>query len=323
MKKLVGVIFGLLLVMLMAASCQTGTKDTVTIFHAGSLGVPFAAVADAFEEIHPDIKIETESAGSRTTIRKVTELGKQADIIGSADYMAIEQLMFPDFADWYIIFVSNQMVIAYTDESKFSDEINGDNWYQILSREGVAYGRANPDADPCGYRTLLVWQLAEQYYDVPGLYDSLLADCPDGGKYIRSKETELIAPLQSGDLDYAFFYRSIAEQHGLKFVELPSQIDLSDVKYTDFYAQAEVEVVGRELGSIQTQIGQPIFYAVTIPKNAPRVDLAVEFLQFLLGPEGQLIMEENGHRLIVPAVTNDLTKVPTELRDYVVEKSVT
>ncbi len=320
LKKLVGVIFGLLLVMLMAASCQTGTKDTVTIFHAGSLSVPFAAVADAFEEIHPDIKIETESAGSRTTVRKVTELGKLADIIGSADYVAIEQLMFPEFASWYIIFASNQMVIAYTDGSQYSDEINGDNWYQILRREGVAYGRANPDADPCGYRTVMLWQLAEKYYDVPGLYDRLLAGCPDGSKNMRSKETELIAPLQSGDLDYAFFYRSIAEQHGLKFVELPPQIDLSDVEYTDFYAQASVEVAGREPGTTQTQIGQPILYAVTIPENAPRVDLAVEFLQFLLGLEGQAIMEENGHKLIVPAIANDLPKVPAALRGYIVEK---
>ena len=117
-----------------------------------------------------------------------------------------------------------------------------------------------------------------------------------------------------------FFYRSIAQQRGLKFVELPPQIDLSDGKYADFYAQAEVEVAGRELGTTQTQVGQPILYAVTIPKNAPRAGLAVEFLQFLLGPEGQAIMEENGHTLIVPAVTNDLQKVPAALRGYVVEK---
>jgi len=318
LKKPVRVGLGLLLVTLMVVvGCQSNTRDTVTIFHAGSLGVPFQAATRAFQEIHPDVKFETESAGSRTTIRKVTELGKLADIIGSSDYGAIEQLMFPEFADWYIIFVSNQMVIAYTDASQYSGEINRDNWYQILTREGVEYGHANPDADPCGYRTLMVWQLAEQYYVEPGLYDKLVKNRPD--KNIRPKEVELIALLQSGDLDYAFEYRSVAQQHGLKFVELPPQIDLSDVKYNEFYAAAKVEVAGREPGITQTQTGQAILYAVTIPKNAPQADLAIAFLEFLLGPEGRAIMEENGHILIVPAITNDRQKVPLALRGYVVE----
>ncbi len=107
--------------LVMGASCVE--KDTLTVFHAGSLSAPFEAAAGEFEKIYPSVDVEREPAGSRTTVRKVTELGKMADVIGSADYVAIKQLMFPDFADWYIIFTSNEMVIAYTDESKYSEEI--------------------------------------------------------------------------------------------------------------------------------------------------------------------------------------------------------
>lgn len=319
MKKLLRAGLGVLLAMILlvtGASCAE--KDTLTVFHAGSLSAPFEAAAGEFEEIYPNVNVEREPAGSRTTIRKVTGLGKLADVIGSADYVAIEQLMFPDFAEWYIIFASNEMVIAYTDESKYGDEINKDNWYQILTREGVEYGRSDPDADPAGYRTLLVWQLAEQYYGVPGLYNRLMAGSPK--KNIRPKETDLIALLQSGELDYAFNYRSIALQRGLKFVELPPQINLADIQYQDFYATVEIEVAGSEPGTTQTQIGQPILYAITIPKNAPRADLGIAFLKFLLGPEGQAIMEENGQSPIVPAITNDLQKLPPELRSYAIEQ---
>lgn len=318
MKKLLRAGLGVLLTMMVAAGASCAEKDTLTVFHAGSLSVPFEAAAGEFKGIYSNVGIEREPAGSRTTIRKVTELGKLADVIGSADYIAIEQLMFPDFTEWYIIFAGNEMVIAYTDESKYSDEINKDNWHQILTREGVEYGHSDPDADPCGYRTLLVWQLAEQYYGMPGLYSRLMAGCPD--KNTRPKETELIALLQSGELDYAFEYRSIALQRNLRFVELPPQINLADIQYQDFYATAEVEVAGSEPGSTQTQIGQPIFYAITIPKNAPRTDLGIAFLKFLLGPEGQAIMEENGQSPIVPALTNDLQKLPLELRSYAIEK---
>lgn len=319
MKKLLRAGLGALLTMtLVVAGASCAEKDTLTVFHAGSLSVPFETAAGEFKEIYSNVDVEREPAGSRTTIRKVTELGKLADVIGSADYIAIEQLMFPDFTEWYIIFASNEIVIAYTDESKYSDEINKHNWHQILTREGVEYGHSDPDADPCGYRTLLVWQLAEQYYGMPGLYNKLMAGCPD--KNTRPKETELIALLQSGELDYAFQYRSIARQHNLRFVELPPQINLADIQYQDFYATAEVEVAGSKPGSTQTQIGQPIFYAITIPKNAPRTDLGIAFLKFLLGPEGQAIMEENGQSPIVPALTNDLQKLPLELRSYAIEK---
>ena len=294
------------------------SRDILTVFHAGSLAAPLDAVAERFTGHYPDVAVERELAGSRTTIRKVTELGKSADIIASADYVAIEQLMFPDYADWYIIFASNEMGIAFTDTSKFGDEINVDNWYQVLTREGVEYGRSDPNADPAGYRTLMVWQLAEQYYDVPGLYEQLFAGSPE--KNIRPKETDLIALLDSGDLDYAFEYRSIAVQRGLRYLELPPQINLADAGYTDFYASAKVEVAGSQPGETDTQIGQPILYAITIPESALRPELGIAFIRFLLGSEGQAIIEQLGQVPVIPAIAGNHHKIPSELKEYVVER---
>ncbi|GAI28734.1 unnamed protein product, partial [marine sediment metagenome] len=96
---------------------------------------------------------------------------------------------------------------AYTNKSRFGNEINRDNWYEILQRDGVRYGRSDPNQDPCGYRTLMVWQLAEDYYNAPELYDKLYGAA---GELIRPKEVDLIALLESGDLDYAFEYSSVA-----------------------------------------------------------------------------------------------------------------
>ena len=146
---------------------------TLTIYHAGSLAIPFDDITREFNKLYPDIRVETEISGSATAIRKVTQLGKKAGIVASSDYTLIPELMFTEYAEWYIIFAANQMVIAYTDNSLFGDEIDKDNWYQILQRDGVRYGRSDPDQDPCGYRTLMVWQLAEAYYGIPGLYDKL------------------------------------------------------------------------------------------------------------------------------------------------------
>ncbi len=313
-RRVLGLLPVLLLALILIAGCGGGSQ-TLAIFHAGSLAVPLDEAGDAFTEQNPDVRVQTEGAGSRTTIRKVTELGKKADIIGSADYLAIEELMFPDYADWYIIFATNEMVLAYTDDSKYQDEITADNWYEILLRDGVEYGHADPDADPCGYRTLMLWQLAEVYYGVPGLYQQLDEGCPKNN--VRPKSVELIALLQAGELDYAFEYRSVAMQHDLKYLSLPDEIDLSDFGLADYYAQAEVEVTGGEPGTTTTLIGAPIAYGATIPKNAPHPELALSFLQFLLGPEGQAIMWDCGQPPIVPAIASDPTKLPPELRGFV------
>ncbi len=315
--KVIPIILSLLLVTSLFAACgqsETEMSGTLQIYHAGSLTIPFAEISEEFNKIYPNIEILAEGAGSATTIRKVTELGKECGVIGSADYTLIPELMYPDYADWYIIFASNQMCLTYTDSSAYADEINSDNWYEILQREGVTYGRSDPDQDPCGYRTLMVWQLAEIHYGATGLYDSLFeAD----GDLMRPKSVELIALLESGDLDYAFEYTSVAAQHSLNYVSLPTEINLSDVSFSDCYAQAEVEIAGAEPGETITMIGSAIVYGVTIPSNFPRMEMAIAWVDFLLSPEGMAIMEANGQPPIVPAVTDNADNLPEELKKYV------
>jgi molybdate/tungstate transport system substrate-binding protein len=282
------------------------------------LTIPFDEVTKEFNKLYPDIKVETEVAGSATAIRKVTELGKKADIIASADYTLIPEMMFPDYAEWYITFAYNRMVIAYTNKSRFGNEINKDNWYEILQRDEVKYGRSDPNRDPCGYRTLMVWQLAEDYYSMSGLYNKLYGG---DGEIIRGMEVKLIALLESGDLDYAFNYLSVAKQHRLNFVELPAEIDLSSEEFNDFYATAQVDISGKEPGETITKTGKPVVYGITIPTNAPHPELAVAWVDFLLSSNGMAIMEANGQPPIIPAVTNDKSNLPDELRKYVTESN--
>ncbi len=293
----------------------TTLQGTVIIFHAGSLAVPLEQLTRAFKARHLGVVFETEAAGSLVSARKVSELGRQADLVIVADYTVIDNLLLPAFADWNIQFAGNEMVIAYTDRSRYADEINAQNWYEIITRNDVIYGHSDPNTDPCGYRTLLVWQLAEEHYRLPGLYSRLRERCPL--ENIRPKETDLVPLLQSGDMDYAFEYRSVAVQHGLQFVELPDEINLSKAGYADFYRRVSVELAGPE-GITITQPGAPIVYGLTIPESAPRPDLAIEFLKFLLGPEGQGIMKATGHPPLVPAVSEQADALPAELRDMVV-----
>lgn len=287
----------------------------LTIFGAGTLAAPFRQIDAAFMRANPGVRIEAEFGGSVKMVKQVTELHRQADIVAVADYSVIPKYLFgtqsgkPD-ADWYAGFATNAVTFVYTERSRFADRINSRNWYELLTQPGVQIGRSNPDTDPSGYQTVQMLQLAERYYGQPGLADKILANAPNTN--MRDTETELIAALESGEIDYLAIYRSDARQHKFKYLELPAEIDLSDAKYTSSYARAIVRSANGEL------TGKPIVYAITIPFDAPHAKWAVAYVQFLLGSTGQQIMTTNGFGASPKALASDVSKVPAELRSLVV-----
>ncbi len=289
-------------------------KEDLVVLHAGSLAIPFQDIENAFEEKYPQYDVIREAAGSRTTIRKVTDLGKLADIVASADYTVIKELMMPDYTKWYANFATNEMAIMYTDESNFADEINSENWYEVLLKDGVKYSHSDPNADPCGYRSQLVWQLAEKHYNKEGLNKDLIDGCPE--KLIRPKEVDLIAMLEAGELDYVFIYKSVAKQHEMNFVELPEEISLKSNKFAEEYKEVSFDINGKEPGEFVTKVGLPMVYGITIPNNAPNEKGALLFMDFLLSAEGESIMESNGQPPISPVEFNDRDEVPEDLLKY-------
>lgn len=294
-------------------------EGELAIFHAGSLSVPFAEISKLFMEKNPKVKILTEAAGSRDTARKVSDLGQEGGVLGSADSETIYELLIPEHASWCIEFARNEMVIAYTEKSISGETINSENWHEVLFQPGVRFGRADPDRDPCGYRTLMVFQLAEKHYAAPGLAEKL--ETKDGKKYNRPKETDLLALLESGEIDYLFIYLSVAVQHNLKYIKLPAEINLGNPSLAAAYENASVKVKGASPGETTVIIGAPIVYGVTIPTNAPNRAAAETWIELLLSAEGAAILEKCGQPPIVPALSLELEKLPMSLQKYCAKES--
>lgn len=297
-------------------SCGSGSdkkQKEIIIFHAGSLSVPFKKVAAEYEKRNPDVKIMMESAGSLVCARKVTELKKPCDIIASSDYFVITEMLIPGYTDWSIRFATNEIVIAYLEKSRHSYEINSSNWIDILEKPDVVYGRSDPDSDPCGYRTVFAFKLAEKYYNLPGLTEKMISK---NVEYIRPKEVDLVALLESNSIDYMFQYKSVAIQHNLKYIELPAEINLGDILKNDNYKTVSLEVAGSTPGSKMTVTGDYINYSLTILNNAPDKKEALDFVDFLLSPEGTGIMNSCGQKPIKPINSGQADKVPAKLLKY-------
>lgn len=292
---------------------RTAKQKELIIFHAGSLSVPFKEISQEYEKRNPGIRILLESAGSLVCARKVTELKKPCDIVASSDYFVINELLIPSFASWGIRFATNEIVIAYTGKSKYSSEISSSNWIDILQRGDVIYSRSDPDSDPCGYRTVFTFMLAEKYYNKPGLTEKLVFK---NKEYIRPKEVDLVALVESNAIDYMFQYKSVALQHNLKYIELPKEINLSDPDMNQLYKSVSLDVAGSKPGSKIKVTGEYINYSLTVLKNAPEKEVAVDFLEFLLSPDGTNIFRKNGQEPIVPFSTEQPEKIPVKLLKY-------
>ncbi|SPF33853.1 ABC-type molybdate transport system, periplasmic component (fragment) [Candidatus Desulfosporosinus infrequens] len=154
------------------------------------------------------------------------------------------------------------------------------------------FARSDHHLVPRGYRTLMVWQLAEIFYNRLGLYSALEAACIPYSNYPKS--LDLSSALFKGKVDYAFLYSSEAKQLGLPYIALPSKINLSNPAYANFYDQASVTVESKIPGKDVIIHGRPIEFAIGLSKEGQYSELAQSFVDLLTGPEGSSILEECG-----------------------------
>jgi len=288
--------YRILLAAAVLVTACVGSRDApaasrvLVVFNAGSLARPMKAALDSFA-VREGVDVQQESAGSLETARKLTDLGKVPDFIALADEEVFPLLLMPAHVSWYARFAHNRMVLAHTPRSHFAAEISPDNWWRVLARTGVETGRADPQRDPNGYRTLLVLQLAERHYAQPGLAARLLSAVPN--RNVRASETDLVGLLQAGELDYIWSYESMARAQGLQYVQLPDAIDLSSPADSAFYATASVKVRGRGTDSV-TFHGRPIVYAFSIPEGAPHREIAERFALWLASAAGRRVLRAEG-----------------------------
>jgi molybdate/tungstate transport system substrate-binding protein len=136
---------------------------------------------------------------------------------------------------------------------------------------------------------------------------------------LRGSSVRLLALLDSADIDYAFMYESVAEQYGLEFLDLPPEINLGSDGYGELIEGLKVILAYQRFASIRPEFDcQPIVYGTTIPSNAPHPGMATEFVCFLIGPEGQGILDDNHQPPIVPGETDNLDGLPDALKPLVI-----
>jgi molybdate/tungstate transport system substrate-binding protein len=276
--------------MWLAAACGRDvatSEQPFVVYNAASLTRPMRAVLDSFV-VRTGSRYVQESASSLELVRRLTELQSTPDVLALADPDLFPTLLEPRFTTWHALFGRNRMVLAYTPRSRFASEIGPNNWWEVLARPGVQVGRSDPNTDPSGYRTLLVWQLAARHYGMPDLEARMLRAAPP--RNVRPREADQVALLQAGELDYIWTYENLAALMALPYVKLPDTVDLGAPADSALYAQASTRVLGKRAGDTITVRGRPILFGITVPRGAAHAGAGERFVAYLLSPEGRRIL---------------------------------
>ena len=299
-------------------NATTIDKD-VYVMYAGSLVNIFEnEIKLAFQNL-TGYNFIGEGKGSVQISNMILDGFRKPDIFVSADTTPIERLINHSLplANWLVKFGSAELVIAYNPQSPFAPELlkasNGEiPWYKILEKEGLKFGRTDPELDPKGYYTIITAKLANIYYNDSTIKDKILGE--DRNKEQILPEEILKSILDSGQIDATAAYKHEAIAKGLPYITLPDQINLSEPNYTNFYNK-----IYYKLGTGETISGNPIFFSFTIPNTVENIEGAMSFVKFLLSENGKKILEKVGLSPIEPILQGDIHQMKSEIFSLIQE----
>lgn len=248
------------LLLVVVCGCRNGSEPVV-VFAAASMGPTLEALAGPFAAANPGAHLEVELSSSRAACTKVTEQGRSADLVLSADSEQLRELLVPKHASELTRFASNRLVFAALANREIGKRLATEPWQKVATTPALRIGIADPAQAPVGARTIAALQANDTVEtDATLRVGATLLELLKGPA-VRPDVSKLIAPLETGELDAAFLYESEAKQYGFAYALLDARID----------------------GSTTT------FYAASVPKNAPHPGKGEALLALLLSDKGRKV----------------------------------
>jgi len=248
-----------------ASSTATGT-GAVNVLYAGSLvNLITKQVGPAFQTAS-GYSVTGTGAGSTALVTDIKGKVYKGDVFISASPTATKTLMGSangDWVTWYVSFASSKLVLGYNANSKFASVIKTEPWYKAITTPGLKLGFTDPATDPKGKLVAEALTDTAKAKNLPAL-TTIKNDKGD----VFPEET-LVARLQAGQLDAAFFYTIEATPVNIPTVALAGE----DLKAT---------------------------YTISTLMGAPNEPGAEAFSAYLLGPSGQAVLKQDGFDLITP-----------------------
>lgn len=264
---------------------------TVVLFHAAGFGPVVRQIRDACER-DLGITLQAEGSGTQEACRKITELGRACDVLVLADNRLVGEILGAA-CPWRIDFATDAMVLGVGVRAPRVADAERD-WPAVILGDDVRLARVDENLGPAGYRTLLALKLQERL-GCAGLHDGFLARCR-----MKMDDVERLVPLlRTGEIDYAFLYRSTAIAHGVRYIGLDKRVDLGapDGDYGGVeVCFAKLKAGARESVAIR---GAPIVWSVVEPRGSASPQRADRLVEYIIAKQAGAL-EGAGFRALTP-----------------------
>jgi molybdate/tungstate transport system substrate-binding protein len=297
------------------------SKGKVFVMYAASLIKTFEEIIGPAFQKETGYLYQGEARGSVQVANMIIDGLRKPDFFVSAGTIPIMKLMnntSTSFAEWLVKFASAEMVISYSPNSRFYNDLEQARtgqipWYKVLAKPGFKFGRTDPELDPKGYYMIIAAKLANLYYNDSGIKQKTLGDDRNTKQIFPEEILKTI--LEQGQLDAVASYKHESIARGLPYITLPAQINLGDSTFADFYRNASYIIESDD----QTVFGEPIYFCFTIPTTVKNLDAAISFGNFILSTNGKSILQEEGLNPIKTIAEGNTAKIPSYLRNMIEE----
>jgi molybdate/tungstate transport system substrate-binding protein len=272
--------------------------DIIRVAYAGSMGVVMDRfIGPAFAKAN-NAEFQGIGQGAYGLARQLEGRLLQADVFVSITAGPIEIVKQAGITGTAVPVASTEMVVAYSPKSKFVPDFEAaaqgkKNWYEVLQFGGLRFGRTDPATDPQGQNIIFTMLLAENFYMQPGLATRILGYYQNPQQIFT--EPSLLSRLEAGQIDASSGYLSAARSHHLPFIQLPDEINLSNPAMEAAWYKNVQFTIKLPDGKTATLNTQPLVFYATVLKDSKQPVLSQRFVQFLQGPEGQKLLQDNGY----------------------------
>ena len=242
---------------LIAALVLTGAAPApVSVLYAGSLVTPMEGAIKA-ALAGDGIAFDGEPGGSKKLANYIRDGVRSPDVFISVDPALVHGL--GDRVLRATTFAFTTLGVGWADTSRFASQLKAADSARvryILSLPGFRLGRTDPQLDPKGAYTV------EALRDIGGA--ALLGSAGNAAQVFP--EEDLLARVDTGEIDAGVFYQTEAVARGLHFVPFPGKAAMSD------------------------KIG----YTLAVMRGAPHPAQAAAFERFILTGPGRTLLTQAG-----------------------------
>lgn len=300
----------------------TSTASPLISYSADAYATETTALLAAFSRSTGIPAAPVLSGGSFADANKIAA-GAPDDIFVSAALSATGPQYLKSLAsNWTVGFATDQIVLAYSNASSSSTSVatiieegnaasqsnttsDWNSFFTSLASGGVKVGISDPVADPAGLRAWIALEAAGFLYAGGNASAYIVPILKTASNVTGTSAAALVAPLQSGQIQFLFTYKSAAVANGLGYLKLDRHVNLGDPALGTFYSKFSYK------DSAGTTVGAPIVLSVTVPLSSSNTSEALQFVQFVV--ENSATLSAFGLEPLVPALLYSNTSPPSVL----------